>query len=180
MLLTSKPTLGECEMSEQIRGRHWGRQMDDVMSEMARQATICKVKLLDPGVIDAVIRNDESVCGTSNPLSFKKLRDVMLLGFVVRGSPSRLSGRRRRAWSRRSVSESRRISAISWVAPPEGGRKRLAVSLGGARPAIHMSSGQCPMPDASRAASLRHAMMLTPPSTYSVSPDRRRAYGVAR
>ena len=72
-------------MSEQIRGRHWGRQMDDVMSEMARQATICKVKLLDPGVIDAVIRNDESVCGTSNPLSFKKLRNAMLMGFVVKG-----------------------------------------------------------------------------------------------
>jgi len=71
-------------MSEQVRGRFWGRQMDDVMSEMARQATICKVRLLDPGVIDAVIRNDESVCGTSNPLSFKKLRDAMLLGFVVR------------------------------------------------------------------------------------------------
>ena len=72
-------------MSEQIRGRHWGRQMDDVMSEIARQATICKVKLLDPGVIDAVIRNDESVCGTSNPLSFKKLRNAMLMGFVVKG-----------------------------------------------------------------------------------------------
>jgi len=72
-------------MSEQIRGRHWGRQMDDLMSEMARQATICKVRLLDPGVIDAVIRNDESVCGTANPLSFKKLRDAMLMGFVVKG-----------------------------------------------------------------------------------------------
>jgi len=72
-------------MSEQIRGRYWGRQMDDLMSEMARQATICKVRLLDPGVIDAVIRNDASVCGTSNPLSFKKLREAMLMGFVVKG-----------------------------------------------------------------------------------------------
>jgi hypothetical protein len=59
--------------------------MGDLMSEMARQATICKVRLLDPGVIDAVLRNDESVCGTSNPLSFKKLRNAMLMGFVVKG-----------------------------------------------------------------------------------------------
>jgi hypothetical protein len=59
--------------------------MDDLMSEIARQATICKVRLLDPGVIDAVIRNDESVCGTSNPISFKKLRDAILMGFVVKG-----------------------------------------------------------------------------------------------
>jgi hypothetical protein len=75
---------GESAMSDEIRARFWGRQMDDVMSEMARQATVCKVRLLDPGVIDAVLRNDESVCGTSNPLSFKKLRDVMMLGFIVR------------------------------------------------------------------------------------------------
>ena len=70
-------------MSE-FRAKFWGRQMDDLMSEIARQATICKVRLLDPGVIDAVLRNDESVCGTSNPLSFKKMRDTLMLGFVVR------------------------------------------------------------------------------------------------
>jgi hypothetical protein len=71
-------------MSSEFRAKFWGRQMDDLMSEMARQATICKVRLLDPGVIDAVLRNDPSVCGTSNPLSFKKLRDTLMLGFVVR------------------------------------------------------------------------------------------------
>jgi len=71
-------------MADEVRSKFWGRQMDDVMSEIARQATICKVKLLDPGVIDAVLRNDPSVCGTSNQLSFKKLRDTLMLGFVVR------------------------------------------------------------------------------------------------
>ena len=71
-------------MSSEFRAKFWGRQMDDLMSEMARQATICKVRLLDPGVIEAVLRNDASVCGTSNPLSFKKLRDSLMLGFVVR------------------------------------------------------------------------------------------------
>ena len=71
-------------MSEEIRGKFWGRQMSDLMAEMARQAIICKVSLLEPGVIDAVLRNDASVCGTSNPVAFKKLRDAMMLGFVVR------------------------------------------------------------------------------------------------
>ena len=71
-------------MSSEFRGKFWGRQMDDLMSEIARQATICKVRLLDPGVIDAVLRNDESVCGTSNPIAFKKMRDTLMLGFVVR------------------------------------------------------------------------------------------------
>ena len=71
-------------MAEEIRNRFWGRQLDDVMSEMMRQATICKVKLLDPGVIDRVLNNDASVCGSANPMSFKKLRDAMMMGFVVR------------------------------------------------------------------------------------------------
>jgi hypothetical protein len=71
-------------MSSEFRAKFWGRQMDDLMSEIARQATICKVRLLDPGVIDAVLRNDPSICGTSNPMSFKKLRDSLMLGFVVR------------------------------------------------------------------------------------------------
>ena len=71
-------------MSSEFRAKFWGRQMDDLMSEIARQATICKVRLLDPGVIDAVLRNDESVCGTNNPIAFKKMRDTLMLGFVVR------------------------------------------------------------------------------------------------
>ena len=71
-------------MSDEIRGKFWGRQMKDLMAEMARQATTCKVRLLDAGVIDAVLRNDSSVCGSSNPLAFKKLRDAMMMGFVVR------------------------------------------------------------------------------------------------
>ena len=82
---------GERSMSE-FRAKFWGRQMDDLMTEMGRQATICKVKLLDPGVIDAVLRNDESVCGTSNPLSFKKLRNAMLMGFVVKGKSVKALG----------------------------------------------------------------------------------------
>ena len=37
-------------MSDKIQTRFWGRQIDDVMSEIVRQAAICQVKLLDPGV----------------------------------------------------------------------------------------------------------------------------------
>jgi len=77
--------LCEDAMTDKIRTKHWGRQIDDVMSEIARQASICQVKLLDPGVIDAVVRNDDSVCGHKNARSFKKLRDTLMLGFVVRG-----------------------------------------------------------------------------------------------
>ena len=71
-------------MSDKIRSRFWARGADDVMTEIARQAANCKLKLLDPGVIEAVVHNNESICGTSNPVAFKKLREALMLGFVVR------------------------------------------------------------------------------------------------
>ena len=71
-------------MIDKVRSQYWGRQIDDVMSEITRQAAICKVRLLDPGIIEAVVHNNASVCGNSNPRSFKKLRDLLMLGFVVR------------------------------------------------------------------------------------------------
>jgi hypothetical protein len=71
-------------MTDKIQANFWGRQIDDVMSEIARQAAICKVRLLDPGVIEAVVSNNESVCGSSNPRSFKKLRELLMMGLVMR------------------------------------------------------------------------------------------------
>jgi hypothetical protein len=63
----------------------WGRHVDEIMLEIARQALNCKVRLLDPGVIDAVLRDNDSVCGARNPIAFRKLRDLLRMGFVVRG-----------------------------------------------------------------------------------------------
>jgi len=71
-------------MSEKPQIKYWGRQVDDVMSEIARQAAISKVRLLDPGVIEAVLHNNESVAGSANPRSFKKLRELLMMGFVMR------------------------------------------------------------------------------------------------
>jgi hypothetical protein len=72
-------------MSDKIRTEFWGRQIDSIMTEIAREATICKVRLLDPGVIEAVLHNNASVCGSDNPRAFKKLRDLLMMGFMVRG-----------------------------------------------------------------------------------------------
>ncbi|WP_431273042.1 hypothetical protein ACQ858_12390 [Variovorax ureilyticus] len=62
----------------------WTQQIDDVMHEIVREAAICDVKLLDPGVIEAVLQNNDSVCGHENPRAFKKLRDMLMLGFIMR------------------------------------------------------------------------------------------------
>lgn len=71
-------------MSEEQRDSVWTHQIDDVMLEISRQAALCKVKLLDPGIIEAVLHNNESVCGTNNARAFKKLREALMMGFVVR------------------------------------------------------------------------------------------------
>lgn len=48
----------------------WTHQIDVVMHEIVREASICDVKLLDPGVIWAVLQNSDSVCSHQNPRAF--------------------------------------------------------------------------------------------------------------
>jgi hypothetical protein len=71
-------------MKDEIRTKFWGGQLDAVLEEIARDASICGIKLLDPGVIERVLHNDDSVCGQKNPIAFKKLRELLMLGFMTR------------------------------------------------------------------------------------------------
>ncbi len=71
-------------MSDKIRARFWAPQIEGLLNEIAREAYIADVKLLNPGVIEAVLHNDAAAAGSTNPLAFKKLRDLLMMGFVVR------------------------------------------------------------------------------------------------
>ena len=62
----------------------WGRSLDEVDREVARLSTICSVRILDPGVIERILRNDSSVCGSKNPLAFDKLRNAMKMHYHLR------------------------------------------------------------------------------------------------
>lgn len=62
----------------------WSHNLSEVDKEVARLATICNVRLLDPGVVERVLGNDPSVCGTNNPLAFEKLRNVLMMHYAVR------------------------------------------------------------------------------------------------
>jgi hypothetical protein len=72
-------------VSDKLQQEWWGHQFEAILEEIGREAYIADVKILAPGVIEAIFRNDASVCGSNNPIAFKKLRDVLMLGFVVRG-----------------------------------------------------------------------------------------------
>jgi len=62
----------------------WLKNIDAVDREIARLCLICQVRILDPHVIEQVLKNDPSVCGASNPIAFAKLHDMLLLYFGMR------------------------------------------------------------------------------------------------
>ena len=63
---------------------YWAKSLDDVDREIARYATMCNVRILDPGVIERVLKNDASVCGSTNPAAFTKLRNTLMMHYHVR------------------------------------------------------------------------------------------------
>lgn len=56
----------------------WARHLDAIGDELVRLCIACDVRLRDPGVIDRILKNDESVCGTKNPIGFHKLRALVM------------------------------------------------------------------------------------------------------
>jgi hypothetical protein len=75
---------GMDEKRSNLRGSWWAKNLDNVDQEIARLATICNVRVLDPGVIERVLGGDESVCGTRNPVAFGKLRDMLKMHYHIR------------------------------------------------------------------------------------------------
>lgn len=66
-------------------GARWvAKNLDEVDREVARLASMCQVRILDPGIIERVLNKDESVCGTRNTLAFEKLRNVLIMHYQAR------------------------------------------------------------------------------------------------
>jgi len=64
-----------------IEGR--ARNLEDLDHEVGRLALLCRIRLLEPGAIDRVLKNDRSVCGNDNPLAFAKLRNLLMMHFTL-------------------------------------------------------------------------------------------------
>ena len=62
----------------------WNEDLEEVDREIARLATICQVRILEPSVIRRVLQKDATVCGTQNPLAFRKLHDLLMLHLAIR------------------------------------------------------------------------------------------------
>jgi hypothetical protein len=63
-----------------------GRKFDEIDQEIARLATLCNVRILDAGVIERVLKNDASVCGSANKIAFDRMRALMMMHYSVRES----------------------------------------------------------------------------------------------
>jgi hypothetical protein len=61
----------------------WEKNLDELDREVARLALLCRVKILEPGVVERVLHKDASVCGTENPVAFAKLHDMLMLHFAI-------------------------------------------------------------------------------------------------
>jgi hypothetical protein len=72
------------EQQDQLQIAWWAKNIDELDREIGRLCAICQVRILDPGVIERVLRKDPSVCGTSNPLAFAKLHDMLMFYFAIR------------------------------------------------------------------------------------------------
>jgi hypothetical protein len=62
----------------------WAKNIEEIDREIGRLCLICQVRILDPGVIERVLRKDASVCGSANPVAFGKLHDLLMLHFGMR------------------------------------------------------------------------------------------------
>jgi hypothetical protein len=62
----------------------WAKNIEELDREIGRLCAICQVRILDPGIIERVLKQDASVCGTSNPVAFAKLHDMLLFYFANR------------------------------------------------------------------------------------------------
>ena len=80
------------DQPEDFQTAYWAGKLADIDHEIARLATICNVRILDPGIIERVLRNDASVCGMANKLAFDKMRALLMMHYSVREDAVELLG----------------------------------------------------------------------------------------
>jgi hypothetical protein len=66
-----------------VRIAGWTRTLEELDRELGRLALLCRVPILEPGVIERVLHGDHLVCGTDNPVAFAKLRDLLMMHFAI-------------------------------------------------------------------------------------------------
>jgi hypothetical protein len=67
---------------------HFNDELVSIDMEIARLAQLCGIHMLQPGVAEAVLRGDSTLCNADNPVAWEKLRGLLVLHYhVVRKRP---------------------------------------------------------------------------------------------
>ena len=72
------------EQRDDLQIAWWVKNIEEIDREIARLCLLCQVRILDHGIIECVLKNDASVCETSNPVAFEKLHNMLMLYFANR------------------------------------------------------------------------------------------------
>ena len=72
------------EQQNDLQIAWWAKNIEELDREIGRLCAICQVRILDPGIIERVLKKDASVCGTPNPIAFAKLHNMLMFYFANR------------------------------------------------------------------------------------------------
>lgn len=72
------------EPKQDLPAAWWAMNLDELDREIVRLALLCRVSILDPGVVERVLKKDASVCGNDNAVAFDKLHDMVMLHLAIR------------------------------------------------------------------------------------------------
>ena len=97
----------------------WAMNLEELDREIARLALICRVRLLDTGVIERVLRDQSWVSAADNPYAFRKLRQLLLTHFALMERQSAAMGRTQAAGIEQYVVERLRKSFPELGAPQQ-------------------------------------------------------------
>ena len=67
----------------EFKHTYWGRQIDNIAHELSKLAIVCNIELGRPGLAERILKNDESVCGRSNPKVFRQIRQHLMALFTL-------------------------------------------------------------------------------------------------
>ncbi|MDH4051871.1 MAG: hypothetical protein OEU93_09845 [Rubrivivax sp.] len=70
--------------SHPYRDKRWSDHFEEIDREIANLSVLCQIPILDPGVIERVLKNDTLVCGSQNKRAFDKLRSLLMMHYSVR------------------------------------------------------------------------------------------------
>lgn len=62
---------------------NFNQELAAIDLEIARLAQLCDVPLLQPGVAEAVLRGDTSLCNQNNEIAWQKMRGLLVLHYHV-------------------------------------------------------------------------------------------------